>query len=96
MSSIHFVYPKGSAAKTHEEALQLVCCYCSRKCKDLKTNKFTRVIDERFESLVKKFCNPLYNKSSSGHPTVLCHTCKLVMLAHEKVYNIQWSFIVLK
>ena len=54
MPSVHSVYPKGSAARTHEEALQLICCVCSRKCKDLKTKKFTRVIDERFESLVKK------------------------------------------
>ena len=96
MPSVHSVYPKGSAARTHEEALQLICCSCSRKCKDLKTKKFTRVIDERFEILVKKFRDPCYSRSSPGHPTALCHTCKLVLLAHEKVNNIQCSLMILK
>ena len=80
-------YEKGDYARTHEEARKVVCCCCSRKAKKAKKHHPISVVDTRFSNLIKQYVYSEYSVDNVSHPTALCDTCRLVLVAFEKVSN---------
>ena len=75
-------------ARSHEEARQIICCCCSKKTKSAKKHNPVRVVNDRFSDLVRKHVFSEYSVENISHPTALCDSCRLALVAIEKVRHI--------
>ena len=63
-------FVKQKVARTHQEALRIVCAACFRKPKEV------RPVSDKFEQLICQFVYKDYSKSNGFHPTVVCVGCQ--------------------
>ena len=76
---------RGDWARTHEECRQLIYTICSKKVKSTKGHSAITVLSERYEKIIKDFIIPDFSLGDDFYPTALCDTCRLGLVALEKV-----------
>ena len=71
------------SARTHQEALGIVCAACWRKPKNV------RGVSDRVAGLIRQFVYKDYSKSNGYHPTAVCTGCQQTLsdLAKVKLLN---------
>ena len=76
-------FAKKGGARTHQEALRIVCAACWRKPKNV------RGVSDRVADLIRQFVFKDYSKSNGYHPTVVCTGCQQTLsdLAKVKLLN---------
>ena len=78
-------YEKGSTARSHEESRQLICSCCAKKVRTHKSRNPIKKMNVRYEHLLKLYVFSEYSVNNTSYPSALCDSCRLTLVAIEKV-----------